>query len=181
MPQILVHHDMVDDEGDDLHLPTAGRKRQRIDLVGKRLTMHLLQQVRRVGSEMGCCLPLASLPSIQREGKGQRGRGGAAEANVGSDLIASEQGYVLDKEGDHALAFLLGCPRVVPDGGEVLDEGKDKLAIDSLADGRIDRCGRNDLTGMAGGQGIPAQTPVGIAILIAAIARGGALILARRG
>ena len=53
---------------------------------------------------------------------GGREANAAAEANVSSDLVAFDEGYILDQEADHTLAFPLGCLWVIPDGGEVLDE-----------------------------------------------------------
>ncbi len=68
---------------------------------------------------------LPGLPDLGRHWQGERPSGAAAEADVGDDLLLSEQRDVLQDEANHALALPNRCGRVPPEAGEVGGQGQD--------------------------------------------------------
>src|SRR5665648_237469 len=55
--------------------------------------------------------------------------GAAAEAHLGDDLLAAQQGDVFDEQAHHALALALGDLRVGPEAREVAGQGEDLLLL----------------------------------------------------
>ena len=56
-------------------------------------------------------------------------RSATTKADMGQDLVAAEQGDVLDEEPGHTLALALGDVRVTPESREVGRQGGDLLTL----------------------------------------------------
>lgn len=71
----------------------------------------------------------AELRRAERERDPEGVRGSAAKAHVGNDLVRSQEGDVLEKEPDHALALAVRDTRVSPQTWKVGGKRQDLLTL----------------------------------------------------
>src|SRR5262249_13867103 len=80
---------------------------------------------------------LPELPCTQRQGKRQRRRRTAAEADVRRELLAFVECDVLDEEPQHALTFAIGSRSGLPERREIARQRQEARALRIVEDGVV--------------------------------------------